>query len=82
MILIIIFGLLLSSNAYADTMNVWIGKGYKVKNEDIVIKEYVRSSTKIFTLMNKKGYIVICTVRISSRGTIEKAICVEQWKEF
>ena len=75
---IVVLGLLLSSNVYADTMNEWIAKGYKVKNEDIVTSKYSRT-TKIFTLMNKRrGFIVICTVPISRSGTIYEATCLRQ----
>ena len=75
---ILVLGLLWCGNAYADKMNEWIAKGYKVKNEDIVTSQHSRTATKIFTLMHRKGFIVICTVRISSSSGIGSSRCKEQ----
>ena len=75
---ILVLGLLMSGNAYAETMNEWIKKGYKVKNEDIVTTKNSRVATKVYTLMHRRGYIVICTVRISSSSSIHKTECKRQ----
>ena len=75
---IVVLGLLWCGNAYADTMNEWIAQGYRVKNEDIVQSQGSRTATKIFTLMHSEGYIVICTVRISSSSSILQTMCKEQ----
>jgi len=74
---IVVLGLMLSGNAYADTMNEWIAKGYKVKNEDIITTQHSRTAIKIFTLMHRKGFIVICTVKISN-SRIGPSRCKEQ----
>ena len=72
---IIILYLLLSGNAFAQTMNTWIALGYKVANEDLLQEK----SLKVFTLMNNRGYVVICTIKIKSpNGNIAKAKCKEQ----
>ncbi len=71
---------LLGGNAYAETMNEWIAKGYKVKNEDIVTTKNSRTATKIYTLINKRGYVAICPVRIYSSGGVGSTDCKEQWK--
>jgi len=75
---IIVLGLFLCGSAYAETMNEWIKKGYKVKNEDIVTTKNSRVATKVYTLMHRRGYIVICTVRISSSSSIHKTECKRQ----
>ncbi len=63
-ILIIFFGLLLSSNAYAEelTINSLLQDGYKIiKNETKVVDGKV---IKIITLTKGKSY-VICATKIS-----------------
>ncbi len=74
---ILVLGLLLSGNAYANTMNQWIAKGYQLKNEDMITDPNFRS-TKFFTLMNSKGFIVICTLAINRTGAIQAGSCEEQ----
>ena len=75
LLIIIILSLLLSGNAFAQKMNTWIALGYKVANEDLLQEK----SLKIFTLINKSGYVVICTIKIKSpNGNIAKAKCKEQ----
>ena len=73
-----VMSLLLSGNAHAETMNEWIDKGYKVKNEDIVTTKNSRTATKIYTLINKRGYVAICPVRIYSSGGVGSTDCKEQ----
>ena len=75
---IVILSLLMSGNAYAKTMNEWIKTGYKVTNEDLVQKKGSSYATKIFTLTHRRGFIVICTVRISGTGSIRRAECEKQ----
>jgi hypothetical protein len=75
---IIVLSLLLSGNAYAETMNEWIDKGYKVKNEDIVTSKNSRTATKVYTLINKRGYVVICAVRIYSSSGVGSTKCKKQ----
>ena len=77
---ILVLGFLLSGNAYAETMNEWIAKGYKVKNEDIVTREHSRTAAKVYTLINKRGYVVICTVSVYSSGGVGSTDCKEPWK--
>ena len=58
---IIVLGLLLSGNAYADTMEQLLNDKYKITNEELV--KFDRYAQKIFTL--KKGkQVKICTVKI------------------
>ena len=64
MISIIIFGLLLSSNAYAEekiTIKSLLNEGYKITKEELV--KFDRYAQKIFTLKKRKQ-VKICTVRI------------------
>ena len=64
MILIIIFGLLLSSNAYAEekiTIKSLLNEGYKITKEELV--KFDRYAQKIFTLKKSKQ-VKICTVKI------------------
>ena len=72
---IIILYLLLSGNEFAKPMNFWIALCYKVENEDLLEEK----SLKVFTLMNNRGYVVICTIKIKSpNGRIADARCKEQ----
>ena len=58
---IIVLGLLLSGNSYADTMEQLLNDKYKITNEELV--KFDRYAQKIFTL--KKGkQVKICTVKI------------------
>ena len=58
---IIVLGLLLGGNAYADTMEQLLNDKYKITNEELV--KFDRYAQKIFTL--KKGkQVKICTVKI------------------
>jgi len=58
---IIVLGLLLSENSYADTMEQLLNDKYKITNEELV--KFDRYAQKIFTL--KKGkQVKICTVKI------------------
>ena len=58
---LIVLGLLLSGNAYADTMEQLLNDKYKITNEELV--KFDRYAQKIFTL--KKGnQVKICTVKI------------------
>ena len=75
---IMVMSLLLSGNAHAETMNEWIDKGYKVKNEDIITTKNSRTATKVYTLINKRGYVVICTVRIYSSSRVGSTKCKNQ----
>ena len=64
MILIIIFGLLLSSNAYAEeeiTIKSLLNEGYNITKEELV--KFDSYAHKIFTLKKSKQ-VKICTVRI------------------
>jgi len=64
MISIIIFGLLLSSNAYAEeeiTIKSLLNEGYKITKEELV--KFDRYAQNIFTLKKRKQ-VKICTVRI------------------
>ena len=58
---IVVLCLLLSGNAYADTMEQLLNDKYKITNEELV--KFDRYAQKIFTL--KKGkQVKICTVKI------------------
>ena len=75
---IMVLSLLFSGNAYAETMNEWIDKGYKVKNEDIVTSKNSRTATKVYTLINKRGHVVVCAVRIYSSSGVGSTKCKKQ----
>ena len=74
---IIALSLFLNGNTFGAELgpiNKWIAKGYKVKNEDFMEGRRM----KIFTLQNRLGFIVICTVEIKVSGSIRTARCKEQ----
>ena len=66
---IIVLGLLLGGNAYAEEMTVksLLDKGYKITKEELV--KFDRYAQKIFTLKNRKQ-VKICTVRIKKVGGV------------
>ena len=60
---IMVLGLLLSGNAYAEEMTVksLLDEGYKITKEELV--KFDRYAQNIFTLKKRKQ-VKICTVRI------------------
>ena len=82
---IVVLGLLLYGNAYADEIKVdqnttiteLLDAGYKYKNlsPDLVKDKYGRKVVKIFTL-KKRNSIIICTINITiSTGYISSTRC-------
>ena len=66
---IMVLGLLLSGNAYAEEMTVksLLDEGYKITKEELV--KFDRYAQKIFTLKKRKQ-VKICTVRINDVGGV------------
>jgi hypothetical protein len=73
---IVVLGLLLSGNAYAEekiTINSLLKEGYKITKEIFVKYEF--SSLKIFTLKKGKN-IKICSVKVSTSSVNFYSTCM------
>ena len=57
------------------SVNSLLQEGYKVSKEETIKSSETRSVTKIITLTKGKSEYVLCTVRISSTGTIGSTKC-------
>ena len=57
------------------SVNSLLQKGYKVSKEETIKSSETRTVTKIITLTKGKSEYVLCTVRISSTGTISSTQC-------
>ena len=57
------------------SVNSLLQEGYKVSKEETVKSSETRSVTKIITLTKGKSQYAICTVTISSVGTIGSTKC-------
>ena len=57
------------------SVNSLLQKGYKVSKEETIKSSETRTVTKIITLTKGKSGYVLCTVRISSTGTIGSTQC-------
>ena len=70
--------LIVNANSQSNEMNLWIAKGYKIKTENFAPNPKFGGGIKIFTLTNKKGYLVLCSIVIVANGDIRSALCIEQ----